>query len=382
MLIYFAIFLVFMEKVLIIDFSEVPTHADSLYSQLQYLSNYEVHGFFHSSYKGFLPSFSNCADWGYYTSKKGALTDWQITSQAISLMRTLKPKLVFLNTGQGNRVRLLTLRLMFDKTPMAALHHNPQKLMGSSSQNMINWHLKKYLVLADYIEDALKGHLAEGIQVMSSYPIFFEEQAVLAPKLKDDLERLESRTGGDIRIGIVGAMDQSRRDYDGLYEALKKLGDRVPKNLRFCFLGDATKPQALALRNKFLSLSCRDQFEFNDGFLPYSELFERVRKVDVIMPLLHPNLVYFDEYKDFKITGAYLWGLCYRKPFVFEKNLNHMSDFNDISIYYDSNDFAESLIQLSESLEKIKDLTRVMHNRPDLSFEYQKKKYLRYLGLE
>lgn len=370
-----------MSKILIIDFSEAPTHADSLYSQFQFLKEFEIYGLFHPSYKGFLPQFPNCKEWQYYTSKKGAVSDWQVTSEAILLIRKLKPALVYLNTGQGNRVRLLMLRLLFDKTPIAALHHNPQKLMGSSSQKMINWRLKKYFVLADYIKTAVQKHLPATVHVESFYPIFFEEQSVLMPKLAEDLSRLQSRTDDLIRVGIVGAMDQSRRDYEGLYQALLKLGDKVPNNLRFCFLGDATRPQALALRNKFLSLQCKDQFEFNDGFLPYAELFERVRKVDVIMPLLHPNLVYFDEYKDFKITGAYLWGLCYRKPFVFEKSLAHMSDFKDISIYYDSNLFADALVELASSLERVRDLTRVMYGRPDLSFEFQKKKYLRFLGV-
>lgn len=370
------------KRILIIDFAETPTHADTLYTQLQFLSECEVYGYFHQSYEKHIPQADCLKEKFFYSKERGFRSDWNAVKGAIALVKSVKPQVVYLNMGQGNRVRLFALRMIFSRLKLIATHHNPQKLIDSSSQRIISLKVKKYFVLANFIKQEVLKRAPSSLAIESYYPMFFEEREQLAAKLKNDFELLQTRKDSKIRIGILGGLEQSRRDYEGLYKALLALGDRVPSNLEFAFLGDSSHRDAQEIKHKFLSLPCRSQFEFNEGFLSYEELFERVRKVDVIMPLLHPSLVYFDEYKDFKITGAYLWGLCYRKPFIFEKNLNHMSDFKDISIYYDSNNFSEALLELSEGLEKIRELTQTMYNKPDLSFEYQKEKYLRFLGLD
>lgn len=308
-------------------------------------------------------------EWNEIDPKGGQLNgsafgDAMIIRCSMRFLKKRKIDKVIFNTAQGGHVRNACLFSLFRKMEFIGIIHTARKFQGSFTQNIINWKIKKYFVLAEFLASASTplSHRQNSKQVEFFYPLDFP---------KGDLTLKE--TNG-VHISIIGSVELRRKDLEGFIS----LVHQSDSSTRFSFLGkaDLTNSDVIKLKEELTKVGALQQVEFFQNRLYFSKIDQILRKTSAILPLIHPNTPSADEYFRNQIPGAMNMALGYKIPLLMHRSFETIDELNVASVYYELNDFSTALEQLKSQGDTIR---KAMNKSERYSSEYQQKKYLDFV---
>lgn len=281
-------------------------------------------------------------------------------SQILNVKKEFKPDLILLNSAQGRKVRDLCLRLLFDRTPIVGIHHNPENLYKSFTQKIIHWKIKKYIVLADFIKDFIKTKVTnKKVQIASFYPLSYHQG------LRFGIE------GKDKYILIPGVLEQDRRDYLGFLDMVQRHHSKIDPKLKFVLLGNSKNHDGPKIVEKINSAQLQSRFVLFDHYVEDEIMLGYVEKCLAIMPLMHPGTRWFEKYFETKISGAYNLAFAFEKRLLMHEVFTGKTEFETHGSFYDAESLP-SVLQKLDSLPPIKKLKK-------FDFSFQKERLLAFL---
>jgi hypothetical protein len=345
------------------------SHDETLYTQLRFLKHAGYYTILACDPKVFKKVRDyDCVDllWECRVGR-GFLSDWKaildLRSQAIEAGVTA----VIFNTAQNELVRNLCL-LPFPKTVrIAGVLHNLRKLEGSFTQRVISRRIKHYYLLAHYLKDLVPARVRKNFWFEAFYPMYFKKYESLPAT---------SKPADEVWVGIPGAVEYSRRDYEGIARALAQLEHKP--NICFLLLGNAFHPQGNGPQFSALikELGVENHFRLWNHYVDNPEFHAYVQSCDALMMAIHPANADYEDYIKRQITGAWNLAFAYQKPLLLEAGFSKLKDFIDTGIFY-------SIAELPAFLQKLPELLSSQPNEPflgpDWSFEVQAKRYTQFL---
>ena len=340
------------------------SHDECLYSQVLFLKErgYSVHLICTANLKQQVAGFDGVDKFMFFDFE-GASSLQTMTYLFQIRRHIIKNSItqVIFNTAEGNLVRNLTLIPFPKQVQFSGIIHNSYKLIKSSSQRIISRKINKYFVLNDYILQHVSGNKKLAIEAF--YPIFFPKfKTINLPK-----------PAGELWVCIPGQVDFKRRDYEGFLNALIK---RPPlPSIKYIVLGRENNPTR-KFSDMVTAFGLQDHFILFDKFIPNELFHSYLLYSDVILPLLHPALPKFEQYKKYKITGALNLAFGYRKPLLCKDHFQHVPDLQENALFYDLEQLGETRNRLPELLPTI--LPQLYQN-PKWEFKVQQQRYINFI---
>lgn len=338
------------KKLLYIEIS--TAHTEIIWSFVEALSNeYVVHLLINEKS---LPRIQHLSD----KIMIATLRESHFLGDIIAYKNKFKPDLILLNSAQGRRIRDLSLRLFFDKTPIVGVHHNAENLYKSFTQKIIHFKIKKYVVLANFIKEHLKDKTKVKIEVF--YPLSY--QKIQAKPLDSQLKY----------IAIPGVLEQDRRDYFGFIEIIKEHQQKLDPNLKFVLLGNSKNhdgPQVLRLIQQN---NLQDRFILFNSYVEDDLMLSYAQSCIAIMPLMHPGTRWFDKYFETKISGSYNLAFAFDKVLLMHEIFRGKNEFRQHGIFYNQKNFSSVV----ESLTSLPPIEKPV----EFQFEVQKNQLLSFLS--
>lgn len=323
-------------KLLLIEFS--GSHTEILYSLFEILSaDFDVILAISDQAKNKVPNHPQISNVHYFPEKT-------IVKQTLALKKQLKPDFIFLNSSQGSKVRSLCLSLLFDKTPIVGIHHNPEKLYDSFTQKIIDLKVKNYFVLADFIITAIAGKVSKKLNLESFYTVSFPAYK------KQNLDK-------NLKYAFIpGVLEQDRRDYLGLIKTVEKHKENLNPDVRFVLAGNSLSHDGPMIKTEVIKAGLEKFFIFFDGYVSQDVLMSYAEDSYVIMPLFHPGTRWFSQYLDTKISGAYNIAYAFNKKLLMHDQFKMHDEFLKHHLFYEVDQLPavlNSLIASHSSLQEI-----------------------------
>ena len=113
-------------------------------------------------------------------------------------------------------------------------------------------------------------------------------------------------------------------------------------------------------------------FIFFDNYISNELFHDYIMQSDFILPLIHPNVPYYDLYLKYKISGSYNLAFAYKIPLLIEQSFSEVMDFQENSIFYNYKN-------INNIFNLINKNSKEFYQHPKWEFEYQKEKYLSFV---
>lgn len=274
------------------------------------------------------------------TGKKGlALLSalWAVRNEIVNRGISI----VIFNTAHSTPIRNLCLMPFPKRTRFFGTLHGVNKLQGSISQKIISRRLGKYFLLSDYMLQKALSMPHGKLQFSVFYPIFHPAFPLTAVAEKPD---------GELWIGIPGAVEYKRRDYDALVRNFAKL-EKKPR-VRFLILGNGSHPHGngASLKELIASYGLQEYFLFYDGFVPNDIFHAYLQQCDALMPLIHPINADMEKYLENQISGTFNIAFAYRKPLLMHEYYNRYEDFRENGVFYNLDNMSAVIAGIKELL--------------------------------
>lgn len=287
-----------------------------------------------------------------------AIGDARIIWRSMRLLKKKKIDKAVFNTAQGGHVRNACLFSLFNKVEFIGVIHTIRKFQGSFTQHLINWKIKKYFVLGEFLASTALSHQSRS-KIQSFYPLDF-------PKGDYEIERDDK-----LHISIIGSVESRRKDLNGFVS----LVEQSDESFHFHFLGkaDPTNEDVIKLKENLKRIECENRVELYENRVEFQKMDEILRKSIAILPLVHPNTPSADEYFSNQIPGGMSVALGYQIPLLMHVFFGTIQELQPASIYYSLENFSEALEQLQSEGETIR------KRMNQYSSEEQYKKYLEFI---
>jgi len=144
-----------------------------------------------------------------------------------------------------------------------------------------------------------------------------------------------------ITLGIPGAIDKMRRDYDYLVRELNKIKIKYRENITIKFIGSSNKIMSnknfkgstLSISDNFMDKISKMGFRVisnNKGFISRNEYSSMMKGVDFLIDINQKDQGYFFS----KSTGLVTDSYNFSKRMILNKHNDPYLEFNEMSIYY------------------------------------------------
>jgi glycosyltransferase involved in cell wall biosynthesis len=271
--------------------------------------------------------------------------------------------------------------LIFNSTyslPEVALIHRwfrdyPKIQIIHNFQRFLRWPARKLyqafdanLVISEQVHTYVTTHHREFSNLEYFLPIFFGS-------FSSDAGRTLPEPGDEypIRLGVFGSMEQSRRNYNGLLQALRNLGHPLGKaGFRVCLAGK-TPPE---LRSRIQKYRLDDIMEYQTDFVPFRAMFNLLRKTDIVLFLIDGDVRYARHYNQYKISGTSTLMKAFRMAGATSTDFNVDDSLRDACFSYPGTDMGSLLRQIADrtiTRDDIKRKTGLYDDRPDFLFSTQ-----------
>lgn len=197
-----------------------------------------------------------------------------------------------------------------------------------------------YLRLVMFESKTLMNHFLNVYpKPLEAFPIFDRYTDLLPTQ---DFKSGIAGNSSIIKIGLLGSLDNSRRDYDTVLSALNLLSKHDRDKIQLVILGACIGGESNEILKKFLKIV---KTEFHDGYLSADEFDLKGLACDLLIsPLLRTM-----EYGTFKGSGAFGDAIYLQKNIMIPQYVDPDNEFSEISYYYNDKD---SLFELfSESFD-------------------------------
>ena len=240
------------------------------------------------------------------------------------------------NTAQGNFVRNLCLYALFNKIEFIGIIHTTLKFKSSFTQIIINWKIKKYLLLSEHLLSTITP--PKGVMVDYFYPIRYPH---FDKPFKKDRPI----------VTIVGGVENQRRDLTGFAKILIASKDI---DVTFVFLGQTSQynEEVISFRQIINKYNLMDRILSFDDYVSQEVFDTYLRNTDLVLPLVHPNTESANQYFKNQISGAMTIAFGYKIPMLIHEEYKHIIEMNDASFYYNESTFPNVLITSLENRNK------------------------------
>lgn len=264
---------------------------------------------------------------------------------------------VVLNTAQGALIKALCWRALFSKIEFIGILHTTRKLEGSFTQKFINWKIRKYLFLSQYLFSKVKA--PKGISLDFFYPIDFPIQH-------------KPQTHDGVRVAIIGGVERRRKDLEGFCNMMNS----IDSNVHITFLGysNSEHDDVRWLEEELARIGKKDQVTMFKQFVDHETFAQVLSESDWILPLIHPDTPSADQYFRNQISGAMTVSFSFRIPMLIHEGFAHIEEMNPVSTYYSLDNFMNQ-IKSSSSLG----LSAKMKNLPICDSEEQQNRFANFV---
>lgn len=346
-------------------------HAECLYSQILFLerAGYGVHVIVPEALRCQLPFLDRVKQVVGIEPGNDFRSHWRCVFHVVRYLQAHGIRRVVFNTAEGNHVRDFCLIAPAGMALSGNLHH-VEKLNDSFTQWLISLRVRKYVVLNDYLLEAVSP--AQRGRVASCYLVFFpphEDPAVQRP-------------ANEFWVGIPGTVEFRRRDYAGLLDQLAR--HRLHPSIRFIVLGDSglSKPDAREVRTRVRDLGVADQFHFFDAFIPQQAYLRYVQQCSCLLPLIHPASPLYEIYRKHQISGAFNLAIGFAKPMLMHTALETIPDFQQSSLFYEVEELIDLLNRVADDESILQEKRRRILSMEKFSFDVQCDRFIRFLQQE
>jgi len=339
------------------------SHDELIYPQLLFLkqSGHETHLIIRKNHLKRI-SLDQYADHVFtFPDDESLLVRIRNIRQLINYLKRFQIHQLVINTAQGAFIRDLSLFLP-SKYSVTGISHNPHKIGRSFNQKLISKRIKKYFVLNDYIIKHIQTKNPD-LSFQSFYAVFIPYIPV-------------KKVHKELIISIPGAIDFNRRDYDLLYESLRK--KTIHRNILFNFTGKCQSPEAKAFRQKMTDLLPK-QCHFYDEFIPEKQFLDITGNADLLLPLITPHIPNFILYKKYKISGTINLSFGLKIPMLMHESLKGISDYQTSSFFFGGDNLVDLLNRLNKKKNLINEKKVEIAGEEKFQFLFQKKQYLQFL---
>jgi hypothetical protein len=272
---------------------------------------------------------------------------------------------VVFNTAEGNHVRDFSLIAPGGLLYAGFLHHT-NKMRRSFTQRLISRRLRRYFVLMDYLLDGLPD--STGCRFAAVSPIFHAS---------DNPPEETAKPPGEFWICIPGEVEFRRRDYQGLAEAVRKT---VPDpRIRFILLGSAQTQDSAAFEGLLGRSDRRSQFVVFPDYVSQEVFAGYLARCDLILPLTHPGIGLYTDYRHHQVSGSFLEALAYSVPMLLDRSWTGVREFEEISLFYDREELIPTLNDLAQDGRPLTRLRERYARSRVFSFAEQQRRFLEML---
>ena len=180
---------------------------------------------------------------------------------------------------------------------------------------------------------------------------------------KNQLDRINNEY---LCVGIMGSVEQQRRDYIGFLNFLKKNTDRINYKIKFIFLGSfkgAKKYRSIILNliNDIRNSNISFELFLNNEFINQDLFDKKMKEIDIILSPIHRykyNKIYKEEYSVTKATGSDFDAFYYNKPIIMPS-------------FYIPISYLKKLYNFYNNYNELLDLFEFYSNKSNLLNKYQ-----------
>lgn len=273
---------------------------------------------------------------------------------------------VVFNTAEGNHVRDFSLIAPPGVLYAGFLHHT-NKMGGSFTQRLISRRIRRYYVLMDYLLDGLPD--STGCRFSAVSPIFHGSN--IPPPGET------AKPPGEVWICIPGEVEFRRRDYQGLAEAVRTTGP--DPRIRFILLGSARTPDSAAFEELLARSGRRSQFLVFPDYVSQEVFAGYLARCDLILPLTHPGIGLYNDYRHHQVSGSFLEALAYSVPMLLDRSWTGVREFEEISLFYDREELIPTLNDLALDGRPLSRLRERYARSRVFSFTEQQRRFLEML---
>ena len=358
------------------------SHDECLYSQVLFLKKNKcrVHILLFEEHLARIEAWPQVDCWQTWPAPSGFTGEWKLVFRVLQYLRRNNIRQAVINTAEGNIIRKLSMAAG-RKVEFVGLIHLARKLWTSRSQRIISRKIKKYLVLAEFIRENLEK-ADPSLALGHFYPVYFPETTEFKEAGKQDLREVNEAgvpelNGSDFLVCIPGAVDYSRRDYISLLDEMRS--NKVPAGMRFILLGRTTGPDGKALLSRIGLEGFEKHFITFEGFLEHRLFYRYLSRSDLVLPLITPGSLDYDDYLKYKITGAYnlAWG--FKIPMLLHSSFKDHSLFGETSFFYRSGNMLRSLEALAGRKAELEKMRKNISGLEDFNFDIQAERYAGFL---
>ncbi len=301
----------------------------------------------------------------FFDAERTAKSHWDCIWDVRAYLVEHAIRLVVFNTGGGNHTRDICLVAPRGMKLVGIVHHT-HKLRGSFTQFLISFRMRKAFVLNDYLLDSVPQSKRQAFT--STYLIYREPVRISAVEKKS----------GELWVGIPGEVDFRRRAYSDLLNELKH-SDLHP-SIRFLLLGRCAKEGDGAQLRKLIDAGGLEKhFLLFDNFLDSDTFLGYLTKCDLLAPLVHPTIEFFNFYRRHQISGTYNLGFGFAKPLLMHEATRGPEDFETTCLFAEEGKLIALLNRLAENREELERKAASMQSNPKFAFEVQREKYISFL---
>jgi hypothetical protein len=348
------------------------SHEENLYSQVLFLKKYgfQVHIILFEDHYRRIIAFPEVDTWKCYKKPHGWPAEWYLVFRLLIYLKRQGIRKAVLNTAEGNIVRKLSIAAG-SFTEFTGIIHLCSKLWTSRSQKIISRKVKKYFVLADFMQSNI-DQTRTAVAIECFYPILFPSEPD-----QEAGEQHEGEMNHEYQICIPGAVDFAGRDYHSLLDEM--LVKEVPEGVRFILLGRTTSDDGKALIARIREMGFEKYFTLFDDFIPHNQFYRILKNAWLVLPLLTPRCKDYTDYLKYKVTGSFNLAYGFQIPMLQHESFAGDRIIRETSVFYQDGNLLETVNQSKENPEMLMTIRERMSSLPEFRFESQAEKYIHFI---
>lgn len=130
-----------------------------------------------------------------------------------------------------------------------------------------------------------------------------------------------------IRIGLLGAVEESRRDYSDIIAALQNVSLEVRKRMEFVTLGNSNGGHSNPVMSELMKLV---EVDTTDGWISVDEFDARGASCHLLISPLKPVM----EYGTYKGSGTFGDAIYLKKKVIIPTHVDPFYEFEEIGLFY------------------------------------------------